>query len=65
LFAIGRSRAGEIKMKTYKREVASVLLLGLAYVVYTGDVEMVNALVWPILGFAAGAFGLDALKQLR
>jgi len=51
--------------KTYKREVATVMLLGLTYVVYTGDVEMVNALVWPILGFAAGAFGLDAVKQLR
>ncbi len=51
--------------KTYKREVAAVLLLGLAYVVYTGNVEMVNVLAWPILGFAAAAFGLDAYKQLR
>ena len=51
--------------KTYKREVAVLLLAGLAYTVYTGNVEMVNALVWPILGFAAGAFGMDALKQLR
>ena len=52
-------------VKTYKREVACVLLLCLGYVVYTGNVEMVNALVWPIVGFAAGAFGLDAFKQLR
>lgn len=51
--------------KTYKREVACVLLLGLGYVVYTGNLEMVNAIVWPIMGFAAAAFGLDAVKQLR
>ena len=51
--------------KTYKREVACILLLGLAYVVYTGDSEMVNAIVWPIVGFAGGAFGFDAVKQLR
>lgn len=51
--------------KTYKREVASLLLLGLGYLVWSGNVEMVNALVWPIFGFAAGAFGMDALKQLR
>jgi hypothetical protein len=29
------------------------------------NVEMVNVLVWPFVGFAAGAFGLDAIKQLR
>lgn len=51
--------------KTFKREVAGVLLLGLAYLVYADNVEMVNALVWPVMGFAAGAFGMDALKQLR
>ena len=51
--------------KTYKREVACILLLGLAYVVYTGDSEMVNAIVWPIVGFAGVAFGFDAVKQLR
>jgi|11BtaG_2_1085332.scaffolds.fasta_scaffold20718_3 hypothetical protein len=55
----------KIKDKTWKREVAIVLLLGLAYLVYTDDLEMVNELTWPILGFAAGAFGLDSIKQLR
>lgn len=54
-----------MKEKTYKREVACVLLVGLAYLVYAGNTEMVNALVWPVMGFAAGAFGMDALKQLR
>lgn len=51
--------------KTYKREVAFLLLLGLAYVVYTDNLEMVNAIIWPVMGFAAAAFGLDAVKQLR
>ena len=51
--------------KTYKREVAVLLLGGLAYVVYTGDTEMVNALVWPITTFAAAAFGLAGVDQLR
>jgi len=54
-----------MEKKTYKREVAGALLMGLAYIVYTGNVEMVNVLAWPILGFAAAAFGLDAYKQLR
>lgn len=51
--------------KTYKREVAAVLLAGLGYLVFMDNVEMVNVLVWPFIGFAAGAFGLDAFKQLR
>lgn len=55
----------KMPQKTYKREVAVALLLGLGYLVWSGNVEMVNALVWPIFGFAAGAFGMSALKQLR
>lgn len=51
--------------KTYKREVAAILLAGLGYLVFMDNVEMVNVLVWPFVGFAAGAFGLDAFKQLR
>jgi len=52
--------------KTWKREVAAALLIGLGYVVYTGDTEMVNVVVWPIMVFAGAAFGLDvAAKQLR
>lgn len=55
-----------LKNKTWKREVALVLLTGLGYVVYTDSVEMVNAIVWPVMFFAAGAFGLDAAaRQLR
>ena len=55
----------ENNKKTYKREVAVVLIAILSWVIYAGNVEMVNVLVWPILMFAGGAFGIDAIKQLR
>ena len=51
------------KEKTYKREVATIMLLGLGGLVYLGDVEMVEVMVWPIVGFAAAAFGLDAVAK--
>lgn len=52
--------------KTFKREVASALLAGTGYVVWSGNVEMVNAIIWPVIVFAGGAFGIDAVsKQLR
>jgi hypothetical protein len=51
----------EKRHKTYKREAAIVLLTGLGGVIYTGDIEMVQVLVWPILGFAAAAFGMDSI----
>lgn len=39
------------------------MLLGLAYVVSTGDVSMVEVLVWPIFSFAGLAFGLDVYAK--
>ena len=45
--------------KTYKREVALALLAGLGYVIYTGDHQMAEVLVWPVFTFAALSFGLD------
>ena len=45
--------------KTYKREVAIGLLTGLGYVVFTGDHQMAEVLVWPVFTFAALSFGLD------
>jgi hypothetical protein len=54
-----------MKNKTYKREVAIALLLVLGYLILKNNVEMVNAVIWPIIGFAAGAFGIAAVKQLR
>tara|TARA_R100000541_G_scaffold58337_1_gene69430 strand:- start:643 stop:816 length:174 start_codon:yes stop_codon:yes gene_type:complete len=55
----------KLKDKTYKREVAVGLLLGLGYLTFMDNLEMVKIVVWPIIGFAAGAFGIDAIKQLR
>jgi hypothetical protein len=51
------------KVKTWKRETAIVMLLGLSYVVFTGDVSMVEVLVWPIFSFAGLAFGLDVYSN--
>jgi len=45
--------------KTFKREVAILLFIFLAYVVETKDVEIVEALVWPTFTFAALAYGMD------
>lgn len=53
----------ETPKKTYKREVAAVLLLALGYTVWTGDHEMVSTLVWPVMTFAGAAFGLDAVVK--
>ena len=49
--------------KTFKREVAAALLLALGYTVWSGDHEMVNILVWPVMTFAGAAFGLDAVVK--
>ena len=53
-------------MKTFKRELAVVMFLWLGYVVETKDVQTVEALVWPVFGYIAAAFGFDAYgKQLQ
>lgn len=49
--------------KTYKRELALVLILGVAYFAAKGDVDMVDSLTWPVLTFAAAAFGMDAFVK--
>ena len=46
-------------MKTYKRELAVILLLWLVYVVEVKGPEIVEILVWPVFTFAALSFGLD------
>jgi hypothetical protein len=48
-----------MKPKTYKRELAILLFIWLAYVVETKDVEVIEILVWPIFSFSAMAFGMD------
>lgn len=53
-------------VKTYKREVAVILVLWVGYIVEFHDAEILEIVVWPVFTFAAGAFGLDAVsKQLR
>lgn len=52
-------------MKTFKRELAVVLLLWLVYLVETKDIDVVEILVWPIFSFAAAAFGYDAYGKLQ
>lgn len=46
-------------MKTYKRELAVVMLVWLAYVVEVKEPTLVEILVWPVFTFAALSFGLD------
>jgi hypothetical protein len=48
-----------MKEKTWKRELAVVLLLWLMYVVETKDAGTIEILVWPVFTFAALAFGMD------
>ena len=48
-----------MKPKTYKREIAILLFIWLAYIVETKDVNVIEILVWPIFTFSALAFGMD------
>ena len=48
-----------MNLKTYKRELAVVLLLWLMYVVETKDASTIEILVWPVFTFAALSFGLQ------
>ena len=45
--------------KTYKRELAVVLLLWFAYIVEAKEVGLIEILVWPVFTYSALAFGLD------
>lgn len=52
--------------KTYKREVAVMLLVFFCFVVYMGNIGMVQVIVWPIFAFAMASFGLDGYaKQIK
>ena len=51
--------------KTFKRELAVVLLVWLVYVVETKDVSIIEVLVWPIFSFVTAAFGFDVYSQLQ
>ena len=52
-------------MKTYKRELAVILLVWLMYVVEVKDATIVEILVWPVFSFAAAAFGFDQYAKLQ
>ena len=52
-------------MKTYKRELAVLLLLWLGYIVEVKDVAIIEILVWPVFSFAAAAFGFDQYAKLH
>lgn len=51
--------------KTYKREVATALLGFFCFVVWGGNVVMVETIMWPIFTFASVAFGLDVYTGLQ
>lgn len=52
-------------MKTFKRELAVVLLLWLVYLVETKEIDIVEILVWPVFSFITAAFGFDAYGKLQ
>lgn len=52
-----------LKSKTGKREIALVFTGVLVWSIFQGDVEMVEAIVWPILGYVAAASGLHIYQR--
>lgn len=44
--------------KTFKREYAFMMLGILVHQIYTGNTEMVENIVWPIMSFVATSAGL-------
>lgn len=51
--------------KTYKRELAGALVVWLAYLTETKDVEVLTVLAPPIFMFVAFAFGADVYTKLQ
>ena len=57
-----------MKNKSYKREVAIVLIGHIVYLSFvalshTAALEILRIVVWPYMVFAAGAFGIDGLSK--
>jgi hypothetical protein len=46
-------------MKTYKREVAVIVLFYLGYLGLFGRVEALEVLSWPFMLFVGAAFGME------
>lgn len=53
----------EPRKKTWKREVAILLLLWLVYLSIFGSIEVLSLVVWPVFAFAVGAFGIDEYSK--
>ena len=53
------------KNKTFKREYAFILMGTLVYVVVTGDVAMVEAIIWPMLSIVATSAGLHIYDKTK
>ncbi len=51
--------------KTYKRELAILLIVWLVYLVETKDINIVEVTIWPIFSFVTAAFGFDAYGKLQ
>jgi len=49
--------------KSWKREVAAVLLLALIPAYLLGGTALIAVIVWPVFGFATAAFGLDSIAK--
>ena len=53
------SQSSEEKPKTYKREVAVLMLLAIFTMAFMGMLEALAILTAPVFLFAMGVFGLD------
>ena len=50
--------------KTYKRETAWSMLLAIFWVIYVGNIGLLEVIIWPFVTFIFAAFGMDfANKQ--
>ncbi len=52
-------------MKTFKRELAVILLVWLVYIVETKDDNIIEILSWPIFSYVTAAFLGDAYSKLQ
>lgn len=53
-----------MKNKTWKREVALILLGFLMYQAHLGNLEVLEVIVWPFMLYIGAAFGMEwARKQ--
>lgn len=48
------------RKKTFKREVAFLILCWLVYLSLFGEVAALELVVWPSFVFISGAYGIDA-----